>query len=194
MNNSDRSHRRFAPKTLGKTAFSLSDTIESRQDRVPVPRRRTVGQPTALGMMDAAPVDLMTSPRGLVHDAVDAAIVSIDCIEDQLPVVADAVRWHRDGVAGPRLDHIVRHAKRLVLLAALAAEVSGVDLKELRRRNPSVARTIDQTCHALDTLLEQQEAGDEHGVADALTDHVALAVSGWRVVFAAIAGEVRHAA
>lgn len=194
MHNSDRSHRRFAPKTQGKTAFSLADTIEARQDRMPVPRRRTVGPPTAVGLMDAAPVDLMTSPAGLVRDAVDAAFVSIDCIEDQLPLVADAVRWHRDGVAGPQLDHIVRHAKRLVLLAALAAEVSGVDLKTLRRSNPAIARTIDETCNALDTLMEQQDAGDTLGVADALTDHVALAVSGWRVVFAAIAGEVRHAA
>ena len=144
--------------------------------------------------MDAAPADLMTSPAGLVHDATDAALLSIEAIEDQLPMVADAVRWRGDGVAGPQLDGIVQHAKRLVLLAALAAEVAGVDLRELRRRDPKIARTIDETCDALDTLIEHQEAGDSLGVADALTDHVALALSGWRLVFAAIAGETRRAA
>lgn len=161
---------------------------------MPVPRRANVGQPTARRVTDGAPADLMTSPAGLIHDAVDAALTSIDAIEDQLPMVADAVRWHGDGVAGPQLDRIVQHAKKLVLLAALAAEVSGVDLRELRRRDPRIAATIDDTCDALDTLADQQDAGDSLGVADALTDHVALAMSGWRLVFAAIAGDTRRAA
>jgi len=194
LNSSNRSQRRFTRKTLGKPAFSLEDTLVSRQTTLPVPRRANVGLPTGRRLMDVAPVDLMTSPAGLVHDAIDAALISIDAIEDQLPIVADAVRWRGDGVAGPQLDRIVHHAKRLVLLAALAAEVAGVDLRELRRRDASIADTIDNTCDALDTLMEYQEAGDVLGVADTLTDHVAAALSGWRVVFAAIAGEMRRAA
>jgi hypothetical protein len=194
MHNSHPSHRRLAPKTLGKSASSLEHTLAARQAAWPVPRHSAVGQPTASGLMDAAPADLMTSPSGLVHDAMDAALLSIEAIEDHLPMVADAVRWRGDGVAGPQLDGIVQHAKRLVLLAALAAEVAGVDLRELRRRDPKIARTIDETCDALDTLMEHQEAGDSLGVADALTDHVAMALSGWRLVFAAIAGETRRAA
>jgi hypothetical protein len=144
--------------------------------------------------MDAAPVDLMTSPAGLIRDAVDAAYLSIDAIEDQLPLVADAIRWRGDGVAGPHLDALVRHAQRLVMLAALAAEMSGADLREWRRRDLEIARTIDDTCTALDTLMEQQEAGDALGVADALTEHVAPALTGWRVVFDAISRGARHAA
>lgn len=136
----------------------------------------------------------MTSPAGLVHDAVDAARVSIDVIEEQLPMAADAIRWRGHGVAGPQLDCIVRHVKRLVLLAALAAEVAGVDLSELRRRDPKVAHAIDDTCDALDTLLAHQDAVDTLSVTETLTDHVALALSGWRVVFAAIAGGAAHAA
>lgn len=194
MHSPDRSHRRLAPKTLGKPAFSLAHTLAAGPAELPVPRHFAVGQPTGSGRMDSAPTDLVTSPSGLVHDAVDAALISIEAIEDQLPMVADAVRWRGDGVAGPQLDGIVQHAKRLVLLAALAAEVAGVDLRELRRRDPKIARTIDETCDALDTLMEHQEAGDSLGVADALTDHVALALSGWRLVFAAIAGEGRRAA
>ncbi|MEI6246786.1 MAG: hypothetical protein WCQ64_17300 [Acidobacteriota bacterium] len=172
----------------------MQHTLSAREAAMPVPRRSAVGQPTARGLMDAAPADFLTTPVGLVHDAVDAAFISIEAIEDQLPLVADAVRWHGDGVAGPQLDRIIRHAKRLVLLAALAAQMSGADLRELRRRDPRIATTIDDTCAALDTLLDRQEAGDSLGVADALTDHVAPALSGWRVVFAAIARDVRRAA
>lgn len=194
MHSSDRTRRRLAPKTLGKHAFSLPDSGTWRGASVPVARREAVGQPTAGFHLDAAPHDLMTSPSGLVHDAIDAALLSIEAIEDQLPMVADAVRWRGDGVAGPYLDRIVGHAKRLVLLAALAAEVAGVDLSEMRRRDPQIADTIDDTCEALDTLMAHQEAGDTLGVAEALTDHVALALSGWRVVFAAISGRMCHAA
>ncbi len=194
MHSQDPSHRHPAPKTLGKRALSLSHTLAAGPGGWPVPRHSAVGQPTAAGCADAAPADLMTSPSGLVHDAVDAALISIEAIEDQLPMVADAVRWRGDGVAGPQLDGIVQHAKRLVLLAALAAEVAGIDLRELRRRDPKIARTIDETCDALDTLMDHQEAGDSLGVADTLTDHVALALSGWRLIFAAIAGEARRAA
>lgn len=194
MHYADRSHRRPALKTLGKPPFSVQHTLAARQKTVPVPRTSTVGLPTARGLMDGAPADLMTSPSGLINDAVDAALISIEAIEDQLPMVADAVRWRGDGVAGPQLDRIVQHAKRLVLLAALAAEVAGVDLRELRRRDQRIADTIDDTCDALDTLMEHQEAGDALGVAEALTEHVAVALSGWRIIFAVIAGEMRRAA
>jgi len=194
MHNSDRSRRRPAPETLGNHTFWRPGGRAAGQVAVPAFRPSAVGRPTAQELMDAAPADLLTSPAGLIHDAVDAALISIEAIEDQLPMVADAVRWRGDGVAGPQLDGIVRHAKKLVLLAALAAEVAGVDLRELRRRDPRIAETIDDTCEALDTLIEHQESGDTLGVAEALTDHVALALSGWRVVFAAITGEARRAA
>jgi len=194
MPNNDRSHRRHAPKTLGKHEFSLQDTLAGKELAVPVVRRKAVGLPTGRARMDVAPADLMSSPAGLVHDAIDAALISIEAIEDQLPMVADAVRWRGDGVAGPQLDGIVQHAKKLVLLAALAAEMSGVDLRELRRRDPRIAGTIDDTCGALDMLVEHQEAGDVLGVADTLTDHLATALTGWRLIFTAIAGEQRRAA
>lgn len=194
MHSNDRSHRRHAQKTLGKHAFSLQDTLAAKELSVPVPRPDAVGRPTGRALIIGAPADLMTSPSGLVHDAIDAALTSIEAIEDQLPMVADAVRWRGEGVAGPQLDSIVQHAKKLVLLAALAAEVSGVDLRELRRRDARIAATIDDTCDALDMLVDHQDAGDVLGVADTLTEHVATALSGWRLVFAAIAGEQRRAA
>lgn len=190
---SDRPIRRIAPKTHGKSAFSLTDTLAVREGAMPVTRRGAVGAPTTWRATEA-PADLMRSPAGLLNDAIDAANVSIDAIELQVPLVANAIRWSGDGVSGPKLDVLVRHAKRLVLLAALAAEVSGLNLRELRRRDPRIADTIDDTCDALDMLMLHQEAGDSLGVADTLTEHVATALSGWRVVFSAIAAEVRCAA
>ncbi len=72
--------------------------------------------------------------------------------------------------------------------------MSGLDLRNLRRRDPSVALTIDSTCAALDILMECQAAGDSLGVADALTQHLAFALAGWRGIFTAISGEERRAA
>ena len=121
-------------------------------------------------------------------------MTSIQTIEEQLPLAADALRWRGDGIAGPQLDAIIRHTKKLVLLAALASEVAGVNLKDLRRRDRRVAETIDDTSDALDMLMECQESGDTQGLADVLTHQVARALFGWRTVFSAISAEVRRAA
>lgn len=194
MQSSDRPYRRFSSKTLGKHDFSLEDTILAKAGGMPVARRATVGLPTGRFLGAVPSADLLTSPSGLIHDAVGAAMTSIHVIEEQLPMAADAVRWRGDGVAGPQLDNIIRHTKKLVLLAALASEVAGVNLRELRRQNRRVAETIDDTSEALDLLMACQDAGDSLGVADALTHQIARALSGWRIVFSAISAEVRRAA
>ena len=191
---SDRSSRRLTQKTLGKPAFSLEDTLVAKGDVVPVARRATVGAPTSRFLGPVPSADLLTSPSGLVHDAVRAAYTSIRAIETQLPIAADALRWRGEQAAGPQLDAIIRHAKNLVLLAALAGEITGLNLRDMRKRDRSVSDTIDATSDALDRLLSCQDAGDAFGLADALADHLAPAMSGWRIVFDTIAAEVRHAA
>ena len=138
-----------------------------------------VGRPTS----GQALLSTASGPQ-MVGEAVRTALQSIEVLNRHAADIAEAFRG--DDPAGARrgLRDLLHGTDTLVQLAALSAQVLGVDLRSLRGADGLKAES--ETREVVDQLMAQLLAQDWTAVARTLDEDFITALGSWRGVIDAI--------
>jgi hypothetical protein len=143
------------------------------------PRPWGVGAPVAGEVNERA-----GSVGALVGQAVDVALESLDRLERQAHDVARALRSSGRGDARQQLAELMMDTQRLVKLASVSADASGLDLERLCESHGLSAEA--RTNAAISEIIWHQLSGDIDAIATTLDRSFAAALEAWRRVFAAL--------
>jgi hypothetical protein len=84
------------------------------------------------------------------------------------------------------LVHLVRGIETLMIIAAMASQIAGLDLREIRDDD---GRRVDtETGQAVDALIAHQMGADWRALATALEHQLRPALSAWQHVFQTLLG------
>jgi hypothetical protein len=120
----------------------------------------------------------------LIAGAVATALQSLEALDRQAREAAADFRLTQVDSAKRSLKNLVQSTRTLIRLAAMAAHITGTDIRTLCRTTGFPAD--EQTQNALDLLTARLLAKDWLALADLLDEEFAGALAEWRSIFEAL--------
>lgn len=164
--------------------FSASSTVvASTRPTVSVTAGRTAG----VGRPTNGPTLLATAtPIEMVSEAVGTALQSLKVLNRHALEVAESFRQGEVDIARRQLRDLVHGTESLVQLAALSAQVIGLDLCSLDGADG--LRAESETRAVVDQLMAQLLSQDWPGAAKTLERDFLTALTLWRAVLDTVGG------